>query len=85
MYNLSEEVGFVSRVHLLSSAKYAVLLLPSRLWKKCRRKCRRLKMNEEKRSWMEWRAQSRRETHTTCMDMRDAHKSNLSDDVVCKS
>ena len=26
-----------------------MLLLPSRLWKKCRRKCRRLKMNEEKR------------------------------------
>ena len=40
-----EEVGFVSWVQ----AKYAVLLLPSRLWKKCRRDCRRFKMNEEKR------------------------------------
>ena len=29
--------------------KYAVLLLASRLWEKCRRDCRRLKMNEEKR------------------------------------
>ena len=36
-------------------------------------------------SWMEWRAQSRRETLTACMDMRDAHKSNLSHDEVCKS
>ena len=34
---------------------------------------------------MEWRAQSRRETLTACMDMNDAHKSNLSHDVVCKS
>ena len=41
-YGKCEEVGFVSRVH-------AVLLPPSRLWKKCRRKCRRLKMNEKKR------------------------------------
>ena len=45
---ICEEVGFVSGVHLLQ-ATYAVLLLSSRLWKKCRRKCRRLKMNEEKR------------------------------------
>ena len=30
-------------------AKYAVLLLPSRLWKKCKRDCRRLKENEKKR------------------------------------
>ena len=44
-----EEVGFVSRVHLSFQAKLAMLLLPSRLWKKCRRDCRRLKMNEEKR------------------------------------
>ena len=35
-------------------------------------------------SWMEWRAQSRRVTLTTCMDdARHAH--NLSHDVVCKS
>ena len=30
------EVGLVSGVHLFQ-VKYAVLLLPSRLWKKCRR------------------------------------------------
>ena len=37
-------------------------------------------------SGMEWRAQIRRVTFTACMDdMRDAHNSNLSHDVVCKS
>ena len=41
-------------------------------------------MNEEKRK-LEWRAQSRKEMLTTCMHIRDAHKSNLSHDVVCKS
>ena len=35
---------------------------------------------------MEWRAQSRRVTLTTCMDdVRHGHNSNLSHDVVCKS
>ena len=44
----SGEVGLVTRLHLLLS-KYAVLLLPSRLWKKCSRNCRRLKEKEEKK------------------------------------
>ena len=30
-------------------------------------------------------SKSKRNTHTACMDMSDAHKSNLSHDVVCKS
>ena len=43
---ICEEVGFVSRVHLLSGEVRSVT---TALWKKCRRKCRRLMMNEEKR------------------------------------
>ena len=42
-------------------------------------------MNEEKRKLDGMESSSRRERLTTCLDMTDAHKSNLSHDVVCKS
>ena len=42
-----EGVGFVSRVHLFFGEVRSVTT--SRLWKKYRRKCRRLKENEKKR------------------------------------
>ena len=47
-------------------AKYVVLLLPSKLWKKCRRDCRRLKMNEEKRK-LDGMESSKSKSNAHCM------------------
>ena len=62
-----------------------MLLLPSRLWKKCSRDCKRLKMNKEKRK-LDGMESSKSKSDAHCMDdMRDAHNLGLSHDVVSRS
>ena len=76
------EVRFVSWVHLLFDG---VRIVTTAL--KCKKDYRRLKkIKQKKRNWMQLEAQNRKVTNAYCMhDMKDAHNSNLSHDVMCKS
>ena len=80
------EVGFVSRVHLLFWRSTQCYYCPQGCVRSTGGNAWNWKRVKRRGSWMVWRAQSRRVTLTECMDdMRDAHNSNLSHDVVFKS
>ena len=59
------EVGLVMRLHLLFG-EVRMLLLPSRLWKKCSMDCRRLKENEKKRK-LDGMESSKSKSNAHCM------------------
>ena len=81
------EAGLVIRLHLLFGGVRSVTTA-LKVVEEVQQELQEIEGERERRrgSWMEWRAQSRGATLTTCMeDMRDAHNLGLSHDVVCRS
>ena len=80
------EVGLVKRFHLLFWRSTQCCYCPQGCGRSAGVTAGNWKRMRRRWSWMKWRAHSRRVTLTACMDdMRDAHNSNLSHDVVCRS